>query len=154
MNMPNADAFCVHCTELASSSHVLNNCILAKMTQKVITKFCKSKGYTNCILSDETYLSFFWWEPKILDYNTYQELWIVWNETRRHAYQVDFLPRFNRFGPFQFAAKAATAFRKAAEVAHYHRLYKAQELCNFAQDMAPQFQIWSYDLLHNRRRFR
>ena len=96
---------------------------------------------------------FFWWEPKILDYNTYKEIWIVWNETRRHAHQVDFLPRFNRFGSFQFAAKAATAFRKAIEVAHYHRLYTAQELCDFAQEIAPQFQVWSFDLLNNRRRF-
>ena len=60
MNIPNADAFCVHCTEIASSTHVLNNCILAKMTQKVITEFCKQKGYKHNILADKTYLSFLW----------------------------------------------------------------------------------------------
>ena len=49
---------------------------------------------------------------------------------------------------FKQYRKAATAFRKAAEVAHYHRLYTAQELCDFAQDIAPQFKIWSFDLLH------
>ena len=69
MNLPDSDAFCVHCSEPASSSHMLNDCILANLTQKVVTEYCKSKGYTNQILSDETYLSFFWWEPKILDYN-------------------------------------------------------------------------------------
>ena len=36
----------------------------------------------------------------------------------------------------QFAAKAATAFRRAAEVAHYHRLHIAQDLCDFAQESA------------------
>ena len=135
------------------TAHVLNNCILAKMTQKVITEFCRQKGYKHDILADKTYLSFLWWEPKALDCNTCKEIWIVWNETRRHAHQINFLPRFNRFSPLQFAAKAATAFRKAAEVAHYHRLYTAQELCDFAQDIAPQFQIWSFNLLYDRRRF-
>ena len=131
MNMVGADAFCVHCTCLSSSSHVLNDCILAKITQKTITEFCRHKGYKQDLLADETYLSFLWWDPKIMDYETFKQIWIVWIETRRHIHQVDFLPRFNCLGPLQFAAKAATAFRRAAEVAHFHRLHIAQDLCDF-----------------------
>ena len=74
MNIMNADAFCVHCTSTATSSHVLNWCILAKITQKVITEYCKHKGYKHNLLSDKAYLSFLWWEPKIMDYNTYKEI--------------------------------------------------------------------------------
>ena len=154
MQMEGADAFCVHCTCLSSTSHVLNDCVLAKITQKTITEFCRHKGYKQDLLGDETYLSFLWWDPKIMDYNTFKQIWIVWIETRRHCHQVDFLPRFNRLGPLQFAAKAATAFRRAAEVAHYLRLETAQELCDFAQDLAQNFQTWSHQLLFDRRRFR
>ena len=154
MNMVGADAFCVHCTCLSSSSHVLNDCILAKITQKTITEFCRHKGYKQDLLADETYLSFLWWDPKIMDYDTFKQIWLVWIETRRHIHQVDFLPRFNRLGPLQFAAKAATAFRRAAEVAHFLRLQTAQELCDFAQESAQNFQTWSHQLLYDRRRFR
>ena len=124
-NLADANAFCVHCTDIATSLHVLNDCILAKLTQKVITKFCEHKGFTQNLLADETYLSYIWWEPKIMDFNTYKEIWMVWVETRKHVHQVNFLPRFNRFGPLQFAAKTATAFRKAAKVAHFNRLKMA-----------------------------
>ena len=89
-----------------------------------------------------------------MSYETYKEIWIVWLETRKHIHQVDFLPRFNRLGPLQFAAKAATAFRRAAEVAHFHRLYIAQDLCSFAQELAPKFQTLSHQLLFDKRRFR
>ena len=115
MNIAGADAFCVHCTSLASSSHVLNDCILAKITQKTITEYCRHKGYKQDLLADETYLSFLWWDPKIMDYETYKQIWIVWIETRKHIHQVDFLPCFNQLGPLQFAAKAATAFRRGAD---------------------------------------
>ena len=154
MNLANADAFYEHCMAIATSSHVLNDCILAKLTQKVITKFCKHKGYTQNLLANKTYLSYLWWEPKIMDFNTYKEIWRVWIETRKYTHQVDLLPCFNRFRLLQFAAKTATAFRKAAEVAHFYRLQTAKDLCLVAKDLAPQFQLWSFYLLQERRRFR
>ena len=69
----------VHCTDIATSPHVLSDCILAKITQKVITDYCRHKGYKQDLLSDKTYLSYqLWWDSKIMDYNMYKELWIVW----------------------------------------------------------------------------
>ena len=38
----------------------VNDCVLAKITQKVITEFCRHKGYKQDLLANETYLSFLW----------------------------------------------------------------------------------------------
>ena len=55
------------------------------------------------------------------------------------------------FGPLQFTAKTTTAFRKAA---FHHRFSAAIEICNFAIDLADQFQLWYVDLERGLRRYR
>ena len=143
----NTSPNCPHCNEIASSAHVLNDCFIAQMIKKSFKAFFQHKGWKNNLLSDDTFLEFFWWEPKIWAHRQYKELWAVWAETRRHAHACDSLPRFERFGPHHFMAKLQTAFRKAAEVAHINRFKLATELCDFVVDIdIRQFQTWYLDI--------
>ena len=112
-------------SHLVTSSHVLNDCIMAQLIRKAFLKYFEFEVLKYEILYGETYFEFFWWDSKSLSHGLYKEYWVVWAETRRHAHQCDFLHRFNRFGPFQFATKTTTAFRKAAEVAFHHRFSEA-----------------------------
>ena len=75
-----------------------------------------------------------WQVPKVWDHHDFIEIFGVWAETRRYALEVDHQPRFNRFTSLHFAAKVATAFRRAASMAHIQRFRLAKELCAFAQD--------------------
>jgi hypothetical protein len=117
-------------------------------------EFFTSKGWTADILKEDTFLSYFWWIPQIFSHSEYKQLFAVWLEVRRHAHEVDFLPKFNRFKAIHFAAKAATAFRKAAVMAHLARFKLSAELCEFAHDKAPLFEMWAADILHAQRRRR
>ena len=69
--------FSLHCTARASTSRVLNNCVIAKLTRRVFINYFEHKGCTHRLLSEDTYLSFFWWDPKVFDFRTYKELWLV-----------------------------------------------------------------------------
>ena len=79
MGIPGADAFCVHCNETATSTHVLNDCIIAHLSKKVLLDFFTLKKWTDNqeaarVLTEDMLHSFFWWDPKILDYKTYREI--------------------------------------------------------------------------------
>ena len=44
MELPGIDAFCVHCNDIATSTHVLNECIIAQLTIKVLINFFTQKN--------------------------------------------------------------------------------------------------------------
>ena len=154
MGKPHANDFCTHCSETATSSHVVNDCIIAQLSKKLIMDYFRHKEWDARILYEETYLEFFWWEPKALDYATYKQIFLVWAEVRRHALECDFLPRIDRFGPLQFTAKISTAFKKAAETSHYLRYNTAKDLCYFALEQTQSLPHYCHELLRDLRRFR
>ena len=105
--------------------------------------FFDKKEMKSKLIRDKTFFELFWWDPKIWSHHQYKELWSVWAETRRHAHQCNFLPRFDCFRPQQFMAKVLTAFRKAAEVAYLNKFRLATKLCEFAINIDMiQFQRW------------
>ena len=119
MKVSRVNSYCNHCNELASSSHVLNECILAQIIRRTFILFFKEKEMKHELLQTDIFYNYFWWDPTTMNNQLYRELWLVWAETRRHAHSVNFLPRFDRFGCYHFTAKAITAFRKAAEAAKF-----------------------------------
>ena len=154
MGKPQANNYCIHCSDTATSSHVLNDCIIMQMAKKLMKEYFRHKEWNSLILYEDTYLEYMWWEPKALDHNTYKQVWLVWTEVRRHALECDFLPRFDRFGPLQFTAKVTTAFKKAAETAHYLRYNTAKELCQFVLEKTQSLPHDCHELLRDLRRYR
>ena len=147
MNKPNANALCAHCNERATTTHILNGCFMTQMIRKSFIKFFDEKGMKSKLIQDETFFEFFWWDPKTWSHSQYKELWSVWAETRKHAHQCDFLPKFYRFGPQQFMAKVVTAFRKAAKVAFLKRFKLAAKVCKFVINLeVDQFQHWYIEI--------
>ena len=127
MNMP-VDNLCHHCGVRASTDHVLNECILATLYRQILTKFFTSKGWKQPLLKEDLFHSFFWWPANIWNNIQYRQLFTVWGILRHHAHEVDLLPRVSRFRVAQFAAKAATGFRRAALVAKLQHMGLASEL--------------------------
>ena len=94
------------------------------------------------LLQTDSFHDYFWWDPATMNNQLHRELWLGWVETRRHAHSIDFLQQFERFGVYQFTAKAITAFRKAAEAAKILKFPRALELCKFALDHHEDFTRW------------
>ena len=90
MNRPNANLSCSHCNEIATLSHVLNDCFIAQLIKHCFKAYLDKKEWKNNLIKDDTFLEFFWWEPKIWSHGQYKELWSVWAEARRHTHQCDY----------------------------------------------------------------
>ena len=142
MKVSRVNSYCNHCSKPASSIHVLNDCILAQIVRRTFIHFFKEKKMNQALLQTDSFHDYFWWDPATMNNQLHRELWLVWVETRRHAHSIDFLQRFERFGVYQFTAKAITAFRKAAEAAKILKFPRALELCKFALDHHEDFTRW------------
>ena len=73
--------YCNHCNELASSTHVLNDCILAQLCQKIFIKFFESRNMKQRLLQTEVFYEYFWWDTKVFEHQFFKEMWLVWIET-------------------------------------------------------------------------
>ena len=148
------DNLCHHCGTRATTDHVLNECILATLYKRVFIEFFNSQEWSQPLLREDLFHSYFWWPANIWNKDQYRQIFTVWGILRHHAHEVDLLPRVSRFRSTQFAAKAATGFRRAALVAKLQHLALASDMCEFAQDKAEQFQGWCDEILADRIRAR
>ena len=117
----------------------------------MLSNIFTSKGWTQPLLREDLFHSFFWWPEQIWSNSQYRQLFTVWGVLRHHAHEVDLLPRVSRFRAAQFAAKAAMGFRRAALVAKLQHIELAGKLCEFAHEESIYFEYYCDQILVEKR---